>query len=82
MYYPGKFKLETVSIDQVQKELQALHAHKGTGLDNESSRFLKEGADFLAQPIAHIINKSIKTGNVPDVPKVAKVTHYTKRIVI
>ena len=31
---PGEFKLEKVSVDNVQQELQALDAHKSTCLDN------------------------------------------------
>ena len=76
---PGKFKLEPVSVDDVYKELNGLDARKSTGLDNIPSRFLKEGAEHLAQPIAFIINRSIATYTVPDELKVAKVTPLYKK---
>ena len=76
---PGKFKLEPVSVDDVHKEFKVLDARKSTGLYNLPSRFLKEGAEFLAQPIEFIINRSIVTGIVPDELKVAKVTPLYKK---
>ena len=76
---PGKFKLEPVSVDDVYKELNGLDTRKSTGLDNIPSRFLKEGAEHLAQPIAFIINRSIATYTVPDELKVAKVTPLYKK---
>ena len=34
---------------------------KSVGLDDVSARFLRDGADFLVEPINHIINMSIST---------------------
>ena len=56
-----------------------LDVYKNIGLDNQPSRFLKDGAEILARPIALIINKSIETGIVPDELKVAKVTSLYKQ---
>jgi hypothetical protein len=84
-YYVAKgitasdFKIKTVTNDFIFKELCSLNHGKSTGLDRISPRFLKDGANILTTPIAHIVNLSIRTGSVPDDLKVARVTPLYKK---
>ena len=43
------------------------------GLDNISSKLLKEILPIIADPVAHIFNLSLQTGFIPAELKIAKV---------
>ncbi|XP_071959528.1 uncharacterized protein [Antedon mediterranea] len=73
------FKLEPVTIEFVKTQLESLNVNKIVGLDNIPSRFLRDGAIILAEPIAHIINLSFKTNCLPHDLKTAKVTPLFKK---
>jgi hypothetical protein len=70
-YYRSKgifgtnFSLSPVSRDFVLKQLVSLNPSKSTGLDSVQSRFLKDGAAILRDPVAHIINMSLLSEVVP-----------------
>ena len=52
---------------------------KGVGLDDNASRFLRDGARQLSQLITHIVNLSIESSNVPQDLKLAKVIPLFKK---
>ena len=56
-----------------------MHPNKSTGLDNIPSKFLRDGASILKDPIAFIINLSISTNSVPDDLKCARVSPLFKK---
>lgn len=73
------FKLVTVSVDFVFKELRSLNPNKSTGLDEIPAKFLREGADALKDKLTHIINLSIHTNTVPTDFKSARVRPLFKK---
>ncbi|XP_061773774.1 probable RNA-directed DNA polymerase from transposon BS isoform X1 [Nerophis ophidion] len=75
----NNFKLEMVSANEVLNKLSALHPNKATSLDNIPSRFLMDSATTIAPIITHIINLSIKQGQVPKDFKIARVTPLYKK---
>ena len=52
--------------------------NKAVGPDGISHRTLKELADFLAAPVAAIINSSLQQGVVPDQWKISRITPVPK----
>ncbi len=76
---PNAFSLSNVSIEIVRKQLASLNVTKSTGCDGIAARFLKDAADVIATPIAHIINLSLKTGTVPKEFKTARVVPLYKK---
>ena len=77
--YRDTFTLSFVSREFIRQQLVSLNPKKAVGLDGISSRFLKDGADSIVEPISHIVNLSIRTETVPDVFKSAKVTPLFKK---
>ena len=67
------FKFEYVSKIYIQKELKSMKRFKATGYDNLPSNLVKDGADYIAAPLAYIINLSLTTGVVPSEWKTALV---------
>ena len=53
--------------------LHSISASKATGLDELPARFIKDGSSVIANPLTHIVNLSITTGNIPNDLKVARV---------
>ena len=72
-------KLKSIEVEFVKKELKALNENKSTGLDDISSRFLKDGADILCIPILHIVNLSLTNSTVPSDFKKARITPLYKK---
>ena len=68
-----------VSRRFIRVELDTMKLGKSTGLDDVSARFLKDGANFLIEPVQHIINMSILTEVVPDRFKDARVKPLFKK---
>ena len=73
------FNLTTVSRHYILKQLNCLKVDKSTVLDDISPRFLKDGAAFLVDPIAHIVNFSILSESVPSGFKKARVKPLYKK---
>ena len=63
----GELKLQTISIteDIVKDKLMKLRPSSSPGPDNLHPRVLKEGADFLARPLAILYSKSLETSCLP-----------------
>ena len=59
------FKFEDVSISRVKKIIKSLKS-KSSGVDDIGSYFVKLAADYIAQPLAHIINSSFKHRKFPE----------------
>jgi exonuclease III len=67
------FALNDVSSSFVHNELRELKGSKATGLDGIPAKLLKDGASVIAKPIAHLINLTIRSGEIPLEWKEAKV---------
>ena len=75
----NSFGLKPVSEEFVFKELKNLNGSKGTGLDNMPAKFIKDSAESIKGPITYIINLSIKSEQVPNEMKKARVTPLIKK---
>ena len=73
------FSLKTVSVQEVRKEINQLKSKTSSGFDGISAEILKLGAEVLAAPLTHIINKSIQSGNFPTKWKESKVVPLHKK---
>ena len=61
-----------ISRETILKILMNIDTAKSAGIDNLNGRFLKDGAEILASPIAQLCNLSIITSSFPDCCKTAK----------
>ena len=71
-------KFETVSSQQVCKQLTSLKRKKSSGLDNIPAYVLKDCASVITQPLTHIINTSLTTGIFPTDWKLSKLVPIPK----
>ena len=55
----------TISVQDVLDVLKRLNVNKARGPDLISPRFLREGAEILAQPYAILFNRSLAKGYFP-----------------
>ena len=60
------FSFRLLDSDAVQKKLSFLNVWKSTGLDGFSNRLLKECAEVLSPPLAHVLNCSLQSGVFSD----------------
>ncbi len=68
-----------VSVAEVRLALNSLDISKATGPDKLSGRILKECASALAPSLTKLFNKSLKSGIVPDIWKLANVAPVHKK---
>ena len=73
------FNLGKVTEDKVLKILCNLNSSKATGLDQLSTRFVKDGSKLIVSPLTHIVNLSLANGNIPSDLKSARVTPIHKK---
>ena len=59
------FVLSPVLRHFIRSQLRSLNQNKAVGLDGVSSKFLRDAADVLTEPVCHIVNLSILTETVP-----------------
>ena len=67
-----KFELSCITEDITNKLLRCLDVSKAPGMDEISSKFLKDGAKVWTKPICDTINLLIKSSTFPDKCKIAK----------
>ena len=75
----NSFHFLTVSEEEIENLLNGLTASKATGLDSLPARFLKDGAEVIACPLAHIINLSLHSSQIPEDMKNARVVPLYKK---
>ena len=63
----------------IRDVLGGMKTNKSVGLDDISARFLKDGMEFLIDPVKHIVNLSIMSEVVPDGFKAARVSPLYKK---
>ena len=56
-----------------------MDSSKAPGLDEISSKFLKDGTELLALPLCNLVNLSIKQSLFPDQCKIAKLKTLFKK---
>ena len=72
------FKFSHVSVPEVKKHLKQLKRKKAEGIDEIPNCILRDCAHELAPPIAHIINLSLKSAQIAEDLKTAKITPIFK----
>ena len=60
------FELCNATLETIKKILACLDSSKAPGLDEISSKFLKDGAEVLALPLCNLVNLSIKQSLFPN----------------
>ena len=73
------FELCNATLETIKKILACLDSSKAPGLDEISSKFLKDGAEVLALPLCNLVNLSIKQSLFPDQCKIAKLKPLFKK---
>ncbi len=68
-----KFIFKAVSWQEVEQQLKSIKRNKATGLDNLPPGLIKDSAELISAPLAHLINLSLKTSIFPTDWKAAKV---------
>ena len=66
------FSFQSLTIDEVYKELISLNVKKGPGPDNFNVRVLYMVVDLIAPHLTYLFNSCIKEGIYPDNFKVSK----------
>jgi len=72
------FKLQPISLNEIEKEIDKLNPKKTTGPYSIPITILKLIKDKVSQPLLHIFNLSFSLGKFPDGFKYAKVTPIFK----
>ena len=65
--------------DYILKVLRDIDTSKSAGIGRVPERFLKDGANVLAKPVADICNLSISLNKFPSTFKLAKVKPFFKK---
>ena len=73
------FHFKEITADDVARLLNDLPSDKATGLDNISAKLLKMSAPAISRSLAHVFNKSLRTGSFPNKLKNARVTAIYKK---
>ena len=68
-----------MSPEKVLSILKGINPSKAAGIDNLSSKFLKDGVHVLARPISQLCNLSIKCNPFPRNCKIAKAKPLFKK---
>ena len=68
-----KFIFKAVSRHEVEQQLKSVKRNKATGLDDLPPGLIKDSAELISAPLAHLINLSLKTSIFPTDWKAAKV---------
>ena len=64
--------------DEISKILKTMKSKTSSEHDNINSKLLKAVESYIVKPISTLINKSIETGIVPDIMKLAMVISIYK----
>ena len=73
------FNLTLTTEKNVLEILQCINISKVAGMEKILRKFLKEGANTLAKPIAEICNTSIFSGRFPSDYKIVKLKPFYKK---
>jgi len=74
----SSFHFTPVNSELTQKLLQHLNVQKSSGPDGISSRFLKEVASEVAEPLSKLCNTSLQTSSIPSEWKQCNITAVRK----
>ena len=74
--------LDTITFTpcDVHDELQRINVTKSSGPDQLPGRLLKEGAEWIAEPLSQLLNKSMAAGILPGDWTIANITPIHKKM--
>ena len=67
------FIFANITYQKVYEILNQLKSKNSSGIDNISTKLLKEIMPFIIDPVVHVFNLSLRSGYIPDSYKCAKV---------
>ena len=73
------FELCNATLETIEEILACLDSSKAPGLDEVSSKFLKDGAKVLVLPLCNLVSLSIKQPLFPDQCRIAKLKSLFKK---
>ena len=73
-----KFKFNSVSIQDISKEIYKLKKSKSFGDDGISTFFIKSAMPYIENSLVYLFNTSIESGIFPDRWKIARITPIFK----
>ena len=73
------FELGNATLETIKKIFACLDSSKAPGLDEISSKFLKDGAEVLVLPLCNLLKLSINQSLFPDQCKIPKVKPLFKK---
>ena len=73
------FNLNTIEKQTIENILKELKPSKSPAIDGITGKFLKDGANVLALPIAQLCNLSISSSSFPKLCKIAKLKPLFKK---
>ena len=75
----ASFNFVYTKPDDIEKIIRNLKPKSSAGIDNISTKFLKEIENVISRPLSIIRNQSLCTGIFPDKLKIAKVIPLYKK---
>ena len=76
--YPQLFELKEIAIEDVIKEINNLKLSKPSGLDNISTKVVRDALWALSHQFTWLLNLSVRSSSIPNEWKQAKVTPIPK----
>lgn len=73
-----RFNFHLTDKEDILQTIKQMKNSKATGSDEINTYTIKENAEFIAEPISNIINKSLLTGQFPEKMKTTKITPVYK----
>ena len=74
-----RFRLGKLNVNDVSNIMRKQQPKLSCGLDTINNKIVKASHEQLAEPMTYIINKSIETGIVPSIYKIARVVPLYKK---
>lgn len=71
--------LNPTDTTEVAGYINELNNHKSPGMDAITAEILKLAVDFIKEPLTHVINKILETGNFPNAFKTAVIKPLFKK---
>ena len=72
--YNFSFSFKTVSLTDIEKEMQSLNTKKASHSSDIPTKILKQNVDFFSPFILGYVNKSISSFTFPSILKLADIT--------
>ena len=73
-----EFKFKDISLEFVKKELDTINCKKAIGIDGLHPKLLQMAADYIAAPLTYMFNRSLKSSQIPQDFKRARITPIHK----